>query len=109
MVVAEYLVYVTLMQHFSATDTYTGASTVSSGAASAPGLMAKSRPRYLFTLLYSQLATYILCISLNRFLGKPDFVQIKSLEFLIQQKTLQILTAGNLFSHLFSIHSFFMN
>ena len=31
--------------------------------------------------LYTKLTAHTLCIYLNRFLGKPDFLQIKSLAF----------------------------
>lgn len=34
--------------------------------------------------LYSKLTAHTLCISINRLLGKPNFLQIKSLAFPIQ-------------------------
>ena len=35
----------------------------------------------LCTRLYTKLAAHTLCIYLNRLIGKPDFLQIKSLAF----------------------------
>jgi hypothetical protein len=35
----------------------------------------------LCTRLYSKLTAHTLCIYINRMLGKPDFLQIKSLAF----------------------------
>ena len=35
----------------------------------------------LCTRLYGKLTAHTLCIYLNRLLGKPDFLQIKSLAF----------------------------
>jgi hypothetical protein len=38
--------------------------------------------------LYTQLTAHTLCIYINRLLGKPDFLEIKSLAFSISHKAL---------------------